>query len=133
MIGLRAGRLRHCLTIQRKDDAQDSYGDYIETWTTKGEVYGGVEPIRGDEVLKAGRLDDRTRFKIIIRFFDNLLYTDRILFGQRVFHIKEILNIEERNHQMELICVEDKAVTFGLLKEDNQLLLKEDGDKILLE
>lgn len=135
MIGLRAGRLRHCVDIQSKTETRDALGGFIEAWTTTDTRFASVEPIKAKEVLRGDQIDSRITHKIIMRYYDGLEASQRFRFGQRIFNIFSILNIDERNHQMEVLVTEDKKLDISddLLLESGDFILTEDGEKIILE
>lgn len=108
---MRAGKLRHRITIQQQMKGRDTDGGEIIIWSDLATVWAAVEPQSGDErhisdsdQLLASRL---TKFRIRKR--DGLNATMRIIFGSQVFDIREIIHVETGNREMWLIG-EEKAV-----------------------
>ena len=89
---IRAGRLRHRVTVQRPVTSRDSYGQDVITWTSAGDVWAAVEPLRGREYFDADQHTGEITTRVIIRWrsdFDTLGFdsTWRIVFGSRTLII----------------------------------------------
>lgn len=101
------GKLRHRVTIQERTVEKDDVGQAIETWDTFDTVWASVEPLRGREYFAAAQANAQVTHKVTIRYLDGVLPTMRVLFGSRVLTIDAILNTEERNREMVLMCEEE--------------------------
>jgi len=51
---MRAGQLRHRVTIEQMTEAQDSYGGVTVTWSEVDTVWAAIEPITGREKFVGG-------------------------------------------------------------------------------
>jgi SPP1 family predicted phage head-tail adaptor len=105
---MRAGTLRHIVSIQARDTAQESvYGSQGTTWT---EVYGNVPvaitPLTGKEREIAMAIFPDSQFEIDMRYLPGLTVSHRIVYGTRIFDILNIDNIDERNRELVLTCKE---------------------------
>lgn len=103
---MRAGRLRHRVTIQQVTRTRDGFGQPVESWSAFATVWAAVEPLRGREYFAAQQFAAETTHKITLRYLASVLPSMRVLFGSRVFRIEAIKDSAERNVQMELMCVE---------------------------
>lgn len=105
---MRAGRLRHRVTLQRATDGIDQYGDQTPTWTALATVWAAVEPLSGREYLLAQQVHGEATVRITIRPVANVTLTpkDRVRFGARYFDVQSVINKDERNREIELLCVE---------------------------
>lgn len=103
---MRAGRLRHRVTIQAQVDTQDEYGEELQNWNDVVTVWASVEPLRGSERVESkgelGLLDTR----IVMRYRSGISSDMRAVFGERVFDIDSVINPYERKKEMQLMCVE---------------------------
>lgn len=102
---MRAGELRHRITIQESIQTRDSDGGVVDTWGNVTTVWAAVEPQSGTEShipdsdqLLASRM---TRFRIRKR--DGLNTEMRIIFGGQVFDLRQIIHVETKNREMWLI------------------------------
>jgi head-tail adaptor len=113
-MGMRAGKMRHLLTVQAQTGATDTAGEETFTWSTVAVTWGWIEPYIGS--ARAGREEfsgdqliglDYTR--IHLRWDSRLALLkpkDQILYGIRLFDIQAVNNRDERNFELELICKE---------------------------
>lgn len=100
------GRLRHKVIIKSLSQLPDSYGQRLSTWTTRATVWASIEPLRGNERLLAQQIGAEVDTRIVIRYLSGVVPTDRVWFGARIYHITSVLNRDERNEYMELMCKE---------------------------
>lgn len=105
---MQAGKLSHRIKLQQMTGAggQDSTGQPQETWTDVAEVWAAVEPIRGREYFAAQQVNAETTHRVRIRYLVGVTPMMRILFGARVLRIEAVINVDERNRELQLMCVE---------------------------
>lgn len=105
---MRAGSLRHQVTIQERIIEQDATtGAAVEYYKTKYEcVPASIEPISGREFLSAEQLRAEVRAKITIRAGLDIQATDRILFMTKVYEIQTILDDPTFQRHQELMVSE---------------------------
>ena len=105
---MRAGALRHRITVQSNTDAYDDYGDLSNSWDTGSEIWGSVNPISGkEEDLGSELVGVVTHFiKVRYRASISVSVANRIVFDSRVFQIESVRNWQERNVFLELLCKE---------------------------
>ena len=103
---MQAGKLRHRLALQSATTTRDTYGAEVETWSTYDTVWGSVEPLRGTERIFAQQVNAKVTHKIRVRSNSSITVQHRILFDSRYFYINSVINPDERNIEIELICSE---------------------------
>lgn len=103
---MRAGRLRHRVTIQSVTTNTDSYGQPIESWSTFAEVWAAVEPLTGREYFQAQQLQAEVTYRVRIRYLTGVLPTMRVLHDSRTFEVQAVINLDERNRELHLMCRE---------------------------
>lgn len=113
---MRAGMLRHRLTVQAPDVQERLDGSQEVTFSdviVKGRpltIYGRVEPLRMDEFVIAGQDTSRTYVRLTVRYFAGLLPTMQFVMETgRVFEITGLLNNDERNRQYQILATEKLA------------------------
>lgn len=121
---MQAGKLRHHLWFQRKDTsgtparvARNTYGEPAVVWEDDVETWGAIMPVRGTEYFAAGALQSVVTHRIRTRFFrlsdgsrvtaQNRIKWIDIESVTRYFAIQGVINIEERNIQLDFMCVEE--------------------------
>lgn len=103
---MRAGELRHRVTIQQKSVTRDSFGAETVSWTDVAVVWAAIEPLQGREFFSAQQVNAEVTTRIRIRYRSGITPAMRVLFGSRAFDIQGIINIEERNRELHLMCKE---------------------------
>lgn len=111
---MRGGALRHLVQLQRRATTQEStYGSQDTTWTTYATVYAAIEPLNGRELLAAEAVQSEVTHQITIRW--NRGFTvkaaDRVAFGARMFDVQDVINLNERNYEVDITAIE--GVTQG--------------------
>ena len=103
---MQAGKLRHRITIENPQDVRGPTGEELEAWVTLATVSASVEPLSGRELLQAEQLQAEATLMVRIRYLDGLTNESRILHDGRTLEIAAIINPEDRNVELELMCRE---------------------------
>jgi SPP1 family predicted phage head-tail adaptor len=106
---MNAGKLRNKIEIQRRDKTPDGAGGFKVDWVKIADTWAWIKPMGGTEGLVAMQLQAQVSHDIIIRYRSNLTAADRIVFQGRAFNIVSVIDIEERQHWMQLRCMEGVA------------------------
>ncbi|MEZ5945214.1 MAG: phage head closure protein [Planctomycetaceae bacterium] len=102
---MRAGLLRHPLTIQNRSVTRDDTGQELESWSDVATVWGRVEPLSGSERKHGAAIEAETTHRVTLRY-TTLSAADRLKLGERVLQIINILNTDERNIELVVMCKE---------------------------
>ena len=105
------GELRQQIQLQQPPTTgQDSFGALPATndsdWTTVATVWAKISTMTGRELYQAQRIAAEASHKVIIRYYPGVSDSWRVLFGTRKFDINAVLNLDERNAEMHLLCKE---------------------------
>jgi SPP1 family predicted phage head-tail adaptor len=107
---VRAGRLRHSVTIQSPEGLRDALGERTTEWVDVAQfIRVGIEPLKSSEVIAAAQAQMQVTHKVVLRYNDLLNGIEmgwRVLFGSRKLIIEGVRNIGERNQSLELMCSE---------------------------
>jgi SPP1 family predicted phage head-tail adaptor len=108
---MRAGALRHKIEIQEQvASTGDSMGAAVSKWSTTpiATLWAAIWPIRGQEYVAFSQLESKVTHKIIVRYSSSVTITpaNRIKYGSRYFDIKSVINPDERNISLQLMCEE---------------------------
>ena len=93
---LSIGRLRNRVDLQSATVTRDTGGGVTEAFTTIAQIYADIRPTGGDESYRQGYRSD-------------ISPEYRIVYESRIFQIKNIINIDERDRWLELTCSEGVA------------------------
>ena len=105
---MQAGELRHRIDIVTPvSGAQDGYGNARETWTTlHATVPAAIVPTASREVYAGNKIDTIASHIVTIRYIAGITVKMRVKWGSRTFAIVGMVNPEERNVSLDLICQE---------------------------
>jgi len=118
-MSIRAGRLRHMLEFQSPTGSRDAVGERTTVWNAVASVWGGVEPLRANEVIAASQANMRVTHRIIVRYDSSIASMTigwRIVRGSNYYDIRGIRNLDEKDKVFELICEE------GLLYRETDVI-----------
>ena len=104
---MRAGSLRHRITIQEQTETVDAIGGYSASWSDYHECWAAVWPIKSVETSDAMKLENQITHQIRIRYVSGITTKHRIIFGSRTFQIVSARNWEERNIYIDLMTTEE--------------------------
>jgi SPP1 family predicted phage head-tail adaptor len=103
---MRAGPMRHRITIESPIETQGSDGSIIQTWDVFMTAWASIEPLAGREYFAAEREQADISHRIRMRFAGGITHKMRVSIGSRMFEIESVINIGERNRELILMCRE---------------------------
>ena len=104
---IRAGRLRHRITIQTCTGTDPGATlEFPKAWTTFASCWADIAATSGSESVEAARVQADASHVIEIRYQAGVLPTMRVLHGVRNFEIVAVLDMEERHRKLYLLCKE---------------------------
>jgi SPP1 family predicted phage head-tail adaptor len=103
-----AGMLRHRVEIHSIKEVPDGGGGFIDEWQTDATVWAQIKPVSGVESLVGMQLQDSVTHDIIMRY-RQLKAKQRIKFGDRLFNIQSVIDIEERGRWLQIRAEEGVA------------------------
>lgn len=108
---MRAGYLRHRLTLQQPVRAQNEILETITTWSDVATVWGSIEPLRGTSYFAAKQANSEVDGKITIRYREvqptwRIKWTDSND-TEHIFEIVSIINPHEKGNETQILYSED--------------------------
>ncbi len=106
---LRAGRLRHRGEIERPDKTTNEYGEPDVSWLHVATVWCSIEPMRGRERMDAMHVQAEVDTRIIMRWgrhVEDVAPSYRFLARGKVYDIKSVINVDERDREIHLMVRE---------------------------
>lgn len=109
---MRAGDLRHKITIQIKSLTPDGMGGSANIWVAcANNISAAIWPVSGKERLQNLQLEAVVTHRIRIRWLPGIPVplkpgVMQILFNSRVFNVQSGINWEERNVYIDMLCLE---------------------------
>lgn len=107
-----AGEMRHYIEFQRDIGVLDAYGQIEHDWQTDICMRAKIEVLRGEEGELARQVYPHATQRLTIDYHPDLNSTGvtqrRIRFGERTLHIGAVLNPDEEDIQLQLLCSEER-------------------------
>lgn len=100
------GEFRHVIKFQKQSDQQNSYGENNDNWVDVMNTRAGIYPMSGKEFFVAETVNSEVSHKINMRYMPGITPDMRIMFGERAFSIVSVINFQERNIELQLLCKE---------------------------
>lgn len=101
--------LRKIVTIQKPNAQEDGIGGMIEKWddfiTVRAEVQALYDKGSG-EGFSAMQMMDNSFYRFRIRYLEGVKTNMRIIYNEKTFYIKRIINQDERNIALVIIAQE---------------------------
>lgn len=104
---MRAGRLRHRVTIQENVGSENNFGETVDDWQAVTTRWAAVDPLRGRERFEAQQISAEVSHRVTMRYFADLTPTMRLVYDGRVLEIEAVIDVEERGRELELLCREN--------------------------
>lgn len=109
---MRAGSLRHVVTVQAVTETRSATGDPTPTWAT---VSGGlhcwaeIAAVGGQERMAADTLASEATHTVTMRYRPDLTLTTkhRLLWGSRVLNVRRVDDSRIYRGERTLLCTEE--------------------------
>jgi SPP1 family predicted phage head-tail adaptor len=103
---MRAGQLRHRITIQSRTTTVDSSGGTSDTWATFLQANAEIKTQTGREGLVADMPQTESTMVVRMRFQPGITTDMRVLYHARTLDINYIDNVIENDAELLLYCRE---------------------------
>jgi SPP1 family predicted phage head-tail adaptor len=100
------GDLNKRVTIQHKTRVADGMGGFADTWNDTATVWAAIWPVSASDLIQAAQTTLVVTHRIRIRYRSTFKAAWRVKFGNRYFSIISVLNPNEKNEYLDLICKE---------------------------
>lgn len=103
---MKIGDINKRVTLQRKTRVADGMGGFTESWADGATVFAAIWPTSARELIQANSTAMVVSHRIRIRYRRDVKGSYRVKFGNRYFAIVSIINPEEKNEWLDLMCKE---------------------------
>lgn len=105
-LSVRAGELRHRVSIQSRLMTRGTQGGSVYTWATLATVWASVSPMSANEFENGNALQSQITHKVVVRSFRTINATFRFLFGARALNVVSVRDLDNRGIMQEISCIE---------------------------
>ena len=103
---MQSGDLNKRIEIQAATRVSDDMGGFGEVFSTIATVWAAIWPTSAKELTQSMQTDMVITRRIRIQYRSTFRPSWRLKFGNRYFNIVSILNPNEKNEYLDLICRE---------------------------
>jgi SPP1 family predicted phage head-tail adaptor len=103
---MKAGELNKRVELQYSTRVPDGLGGYTTAWVRAATVFAAIWPTSANEITAANATSMVVSHRIRIRYRSVLKASWRIKYGNRYFNIVSIINPNEANKMLDLMCKE---------------------------
>lgn len=101
---LRAGRLRHRVSLQRLQETRDpETGAVISDWSEVAKLWAEVAPLSAREFVASQAVQSEVSARITIRYRADITAKDRIVYRDKIYNIEGVLT--DRDSGLEYITL----------------------------
>lgn len=110
---MRAGLLRHRIIVEKKSSTANTFGERTVSWTSNRGAWASISPLVGNQLFTAQQVQADITHKIRTRYMTLAASTVirpgycRVKYGDRIFTIRSVINPDERNIYLDMICSEE--------------------------
>jgi len=104
-----AGLKRHLLTLEKRTETLDDFGEAVLTYATLTTAFGSVEAVGSRERFESQQVDAEVSHRLTIGYAPlaaTLTAADRITFGARVFDIVTPMDKDGRQRELTILALE---------------------------
>ena len=102
---MKAGKLRHRVTIQNFESYRDEYGQPVKEWHDVATVWADVSGISGRELLAAGREVAEVSHRVWIRYHPSVTAASRLLWTDTGAVLANTAALPDgKKTRLELLC-----------------------------
>lgn len=105
-MNVRAGRLRHRITLERLKGSDDEYGEPTSSYEVYGHFWAAVEPLSGRELWQAQQVKATTTHRVTMRYVDGVTPGMRLIHKGRTLEIDAVADVGERTRELQIMCTE---------------------------
>lgn len=101
---MRAGSRRRFITIEKPLDVKQANASVKTTWTVFKQLWASIETLKSFERTAVAATWPTADCKIGMRYIDGVENTMRIVYGDKIYSIFGIDNVDMRNRELFLTC-----------------------------
>lgn len=104
-----AGLKRHLLTLEKRTETLDDFGEAVLTYATLTTAFGSVEAVTSRERFDSQQVQAEVSHRLTIGFAPlaaTLTAADRIRFGTRIFDVVTPMDKDGRSRELTIMALE---------------------------
>lgn len=105
---IHAGELKERATVEQLPTTDNAAGEPVAgSWTAVGDtVWAQLRPVGAIEKQRFGSVEHEVTHVIRMRWRSDVLARHRVKIGTRIFQIRGLMNVEEKDEELKLFVTE---------------------------
>lgn len=103
---MNSGDLRHRIQIKKLATIRNEFNEQIEEWNLVKKVWAAIIPALGRNYYAADQTQTDAKTKINTRYHPEITREMRIYYGNKVYEIIDIQDVETRHEELAIYCSE---------------------------
>lgn len=103
-----AGQLNRPVIIQTRGVSKNEVGENVAGWQDFVTVWAKCQPLRGQEYLAAGQMQQTTDVRFRMRYRSDITQSMRVVWNGTPYDIVDVINVDGANVATELMAVTGK-------------------------
>lgn len=100
-------KLNKKLNFEEKNIISDECGGNNVIWSLYKTIWGNISPISASNEFANYNSNTKINHVVTIRYLNKINENMRIKYNNRIFYIKSIVNVKEKNIYYEILCEEN--------------------------
>lgn len=101
-----AGDLDKRVILEGRATAKNAAGEAVGEWAEIVTVWANIRPASSREILLTGSAASQATLTVTIRYRTGITAKNRVRFGTRILDVSGVINPDERNEELRLLCHE---------------------------
>jgi SPP1 family predicted phage head-tail adaptor len=103
------GSLNKRIILQYQTKVKSATGATTVSWADGSTIWAAIWPISANEAMRSGQLTLEITHRIRIRYRSDIKGSWRIKFGDHYFSIVSLINPNQANKTLDLLCKETES------------------------
>jgi SPP1 family predicted phage head-tail adaptor len=104
------GKMRFRVKVERSTNTRDAGGGISQAFNPVTYIYANIKPTSANSSYRQGMVQEKITHEVTLRYMTNIDTNSRITYGTKNFNIKGIINVDERDRYLKLLCEEGVAI-----------------------
>jgi|TARA_R110000796_G_C14477820_1_gene426338 SPP1 family predicted phage head-tail adaptor len=104
------GKMRYRVKVENATNTRDAGGGLSQAYTVASFVYANIKPTSANSTYRQGIVLEKVTHEVTMRYMTNISTNSRVSYGSRNFNVRGIVNVDERDRFLKLLCEEGVAI-----------------------
>ena len=102
--------MRYRVKVERSTNTRDAGGGIAQAFSPTTIIYANIKPTGANSSYRQGMVQEKVTHEVTLRYMSNIDTNSIIVFGNRKLNVRGIINVDERDRFLKLLCEEGVAI-----------------------